>query len=99
MTTQTIKKTRQAPRYRIKTMRDGDVVLHYNNEVGLPVVRIFWCPSDGGYVRERFRSGDLDQVCKRLGINGDTLRCEHPADLAKLIRREHRAYLRAMENE
>ena len=93
MTTQTIKKTRQAPRYRIKTMRDGDVVLHYNNEVGLPVVRIFWCPSDGGYVRERF---PYRQACKRLGINGDTLRCEHPADLAKLIRREHRAHLRAV---
>jgi len=93
MTTQTIKKTRQAPRYRIKTMRDGDVVLHYNDEVGLPVVRIFWCPSDGGYVRERF---PYRQARKRLGINGDTLRCEHPADLAKLIRREHRAYLRAV---
>ena len=93
MTTQTIKKTRQAPRYRIKTTRDGDVVLHYNNEVGLPVVRIFWCPSDGGYVRERF---PYRQACKRLGINGDTLRCETRADLAGLIRREHRAYLRAV---
>ena len=96
MTTQAIKKTRRARRYYVGTLPDGDVVLHYNNEIGLPIVRIFWCPSDGGYVRERFRSSGIDQVCKRLGVNGDTLRCETRADLAGLIRREHRAYLRAV---
>lgn len=96
MTTQMTKKTRQTPRYRVSTLPDGDVVLYYNNEVRLPVVRVFWCPSDGGYVRERFRSGDLQQVCKRLDVTGDTLTCESRADLAGLIRREHRAYLRAV---
>ena len=97
MTTQTIKKTRQAPRYRIGTFPNGDVYLHSFDIGELPTARIFWCPVDGGYVYAR---GEIfNQVCEHLGINGPTLRCENRADLAKLIRREYRAYLRAMENE
>jgi hypothetical protein len=96
MTTQTIKKTRQAPRYRIKTTRDGDVVLRYTDSDGIQRLRMFWCPEDGGYVSQRLSCGELRQVCDMLGVNGDTLRCETRADLAGVIRREHRAYLRTV---
>lgn len=65
------------------------------------VVREFWAPSDGGYIREitEDRPGTLGyQVCDCLDGLGNTLEWRPGyGSLARVIRREWRARARAMK--
>lgn len=62
------------------------------------VTRTFFCPDDGGYVRE-YRNGDWKQVCVRLNYMGSTLRCSSRDKLLTLIRREYKAMRREEKRE
>ena len=59
------------------------------------VERVFTCPDDGGYVREKMSNGSWEQVCDKLASMGSTLSCSSRAALVELIRREYRAMRRA----
>ena len=72
---------------------DGDVVcLRDEGPSGEPVVRQFWVPPGGGYVREvdAQHPGVLgQQVCVKLANRGSTLSADRKG-LLGLIRREYR---------
>ena len=59
------------------------------------VERVFTCPDDGGYVREKMSNGDWRQVCEKLASMGSTLSCSNRSRLLDLIRAEYRAMRRA----
>ena len=59
------------------------------------VERVFTCPEDGGYVREKMRNGNWEQVCDLLAGRGNTLSCSSREKLIDLIRAEYRAMRRA----
>ena len=96
-TPQTTAPTRRPRRYQVATLPEGTVTLWYtDDDSGAVRHRIFWCPVDGGYVRDVSKNeGQLGyQVCKGLSFTGETLRCERRDELANLIRREMRRALR-----
>ena len=49
----------------------------------------YFVPHNGGYVRERDKTGLNPQVCTALGRHGNTIRCPNPSDLLRIIRREY----------
>ena len=55
------------------------------------VERVFTCPEDGGYVREKMSNGSWEQVCDKLDGRGGTLSCSSRGRLLDLIRAEYRA--------
>lgn len=59
------------------------------------VERVFTCPEDGGYVREKMSNGSWEQVCDKLAGRGSTLSCSSRNRLLDLIRAEYRAMRRA----
>lgn len=59
------------------------------------VERVFTCPDDGGYVREKMSNGGWEQVCDKLAGRGSTLSCSSRDRLLDLIRAEYRAMRRA----
>lgn len=83
----------------IKTNSNGSVTVSYDTEgyEGEDVrrERTFFCPANGGYVRETTDSGDCPQVCDGLSNRGSTLDCPNRAKLPDMIRREYRAMRRA----
>jgi hypothetical protein len=63
---------------------------------GEAVMRVFWAPRCGGYVREGAQHLPTDpQVCVGLGRLGPTLTATDGDDLLRVIRREWAAYRRA----
>lgn len=64
-------------------------------------VRRFWCPEDGGYLREVTdrHPGTLGgQVCEHLASTGSTIYCAAVA-VARIVRREARSLLAWHERE
>ena len=59
------------------------------------VERVFTCPEEGGYVREKRSNGSWEQVCDKLAGSGSTLSCSSWSRLLDLIRAEYRAMRRA----
>ena len=59
------------------------------------VERVFTCPEEGGYVREKMSNGSWEQVCDKLASMGSTLSCSSRDRLLDLIRAEYRAMRRA----
>lgn len=60
---------------------------------GDQIERVFWIPSNGGYVREGARHTANDkQVCVGLSRTGNTLTAADGSDLIATIRREWAAY-------
>jgi hypothetical protein len=59
--------------------------------------RTYFCPANGGYVRQNVgRNGNHAQVCEKLNHTGSTLSCSASgAPLLTLIRREYNARRRA----
>jgi hypothetical protein len=86
----------------IKTDEIGDVTLAYDDLLTLEddrrMVRVFTCPLDGGFVRERVRN-DWKQVCDGLARTGNALMCNSRAELAGVIRREYGRMRRAQQRE
>jgi hypothetical protein len=85
---------------RAQIRQDGsEVVLQYTDPMtGDDIVRRFWAPAGGGYVREvtAHRPGTLGhQVCSGLSHRGGTLSVGSPDDLITLIRREWQRARRA----
>jgi hypothetical protein len=58
------------------------------------VTRVFWAPSQGGYVREYDKNSCSSQVCERLSSTGVTLSVTREEKLLDLIRKEYRAMRR-----
>ncbi len=90
-------------RRRIWQSGDSCVFLRDEDDFGRDIVREFWVPSKGGYVREIdvAHPGTLgQQVCNRLSHQGSTLSATRDS-LLDLIRREYRravAYDRRQSN-
>lgn len=59
------------------------------------VERVFTCPEEGGYVREKRSNGSWEQVCDKLAGRGSTLSCPSRSRLLDLIRAEYCAMRRA----
>jgi hypothetical protein len=64
---------------------------------GERITRTFFCPINGGYVRESLH--DYPQVCEQLAHHGSTLTCSSRGHLIDVIRREYRAMRRAEKRE
>ena len=77
----------------------GRVTVAYDMESwtgeAVRVERVFTCPDDGGYVREKMSNGGWEQVCDKLAVRGSTLSCSSRDRLLDLIRAEYRAMRRA----
>lgn len=73
----------------------GYVTISYDDEFAGRVERTFFCPVDGGYVRESDKAHRYPQVCEKLGSMGSTLVASSREALPALIRREYRAMRRA----
>jgi len=60
----------------------GRVTVAYDMESwtgeAVRVERVFTCPDDGGYVREKMSNGGWEQVCDKLAVRGSTLSCSSP---------------------
>jgi hypothetical protein len=77
---------------RIWTTNAGTVCLRDRDEYGDPIIREFWVPASGGYVREidaRHPGASGQQVCGMLASRGATLESSREG-LLDLIRREYR---------
>ena len=76
----------------------GRVTVAYDMESwtgeAVRVERVFTCPDDGGYVREKMPNGSWEQVCDKLAGRGSTLFCSSRDRLLDLIRAEYRAMRR-----
>lgn len=86
---------------RIWTTSNGTVCLRDEDYMGDEIVREFWVPSNGGYVRkiDDQHPGTLgQQVCERLASLGSTLHCS-PDGLEAVIRREYRRMVDAAKRE
>jgi hypothetical protein len=79
------------------TAERGIVTLEYDDFLEGRVTREFFCPIDGGYVREIVGS-DAKQVCERLSRTGGTLTASSRTSLIDVIRREYKAMKRADKN-
>ena len=79
-------------RARFTIMSDGTVSVIYSDVLGVRLNRQFFCPVEGGYVRERMVN-DYTQVCERLSHTGHTLMSTR-GTLLNDIRREYRAMKR-----
>jgi len=81
---------------------DGGVVyLRDEDANGEQVIREFWVPPGGGYVREidNIRPGTLGrQVCRFLEHRGSTLSCDEDR-LLHVIRREYRRSIAANQRD
>lgn len=80
----------------------GRVTLSYDFEDCNGVTRVertFSCPPEGGYVIEKYPSGDWKQVCDRLSNMGSTCSCSSRDKLPDMIRREYQAMRRAEKRE
>lgn len=78
----------------------GFVTINYDDAFnGDRIARTFFCPDQGGYVREQDAAGRYPQVCERLGSMGNTLSASSRIQLAEVIRREYRAMRRAEARE
>lgn len=89
------------PDRRIWSTDYGTVCLRTQNPEGETIVREFWVPPGGGYVREidEDHPGTLgSQVCNRLGIRGPTLSATR-ATLAAVIRTEYQRSMRFQDRE
>ena len=84
---------------RFTTDSAGRVTVAYDMESWtgetVRVERVFTCPDDGGYVREKMSNGGWEQVCERLAGWGSTLSCSSRGRLLDLVRAEYRAMRRA----
>lgn len=79
-------------RRRIWETDAGTVCLRDKDEYGETIIREFWVPSSGGYVREidaKHPGTSGQQVCRLLADQGSTLESSREG-LLKLIRREYR---------
>ena len=96
--------TRTSPRYRITTDANGCVVLTSTDEDVRAALgeydtrslrRVYWVPTDGGYVYDVTRQPGTSgqQVCDALQGMGHTLMSSR-AGLAHTVRRELRRALR-----
>ena len=81
-------------RTKITTDDHGYVTISYDDFLGERVTRTFFCPTNGGYVREQDSRGQYPQVCDGLSRRGNTLDCASRAELPAMIRREYRAMRR-----
>lgn len=80
----------------IKLDSVGNVLVSYDDAyTGERITREFFCPADGGYVRESDEKRLYPQVCDKLASRGATLRSPSRAALVDIIRREWRAAQRA----
>ena len=89
--------TNHPNRRRIWKTESGTVCLREPDEYGRPIVREFWVPPGGGYVREidARHPGTLGaQVCAHLSSRGYML-SSSPEGLLDLIRREQRRWCAA----
>jgi hypothetical protein len=85
---------------RIETTDNGNVKITYTDYwTDEDRTRTFFCPDEGGYVREWLKHGNNTQVCDQLAHRGPTLRCTNRADLPEMIRREYKAMRRAEKRE
>jgi hypothetical protein len=85
-------------RTQITTDDYGYVTISYDHYyTGDRVTRTFFCPPDGGYVRES--CDGYPQVCERLASMGNTLLAGSRETLPKLIRREYQAMRAAEKRE
>lgn len=74
---------------------NSDVSIAYDMAVtGDRMLRRFYCPPSGGYVREALANGADRQVCDRLGSTGATIMSPSRALLLYTIKREYRAMRR-----
>ena len=85
---------------KITTDDQGRVTVEYDDDfhwTGETVrrTRVFTCPQEGGYVREKMSNGNWEQVCDKLASMGSTLSCSSRDVLVDLVRREYRAMRRA----
>jgi hypothetical protein len=82
--------------------QNGTVVcLRDEDDMGEEIIRQFWTPPGGGYVREvdADHPGTLgQQITERLGTRGYTLRATQDS-LLDVIRREYRARCAAEQRE
>lgn len=78
----------------ITSDESGYVTISYDDKYDGRVTRRFFCPTDGGYVRESDAMHTYPQVCERLANTGSTLMCSSRDQLINLIRREYRAMRR-----
>ncbi len=98
----TNKTKEQIMKTKITTDEVGRVTVEYDSQDwtgDVRRVRTFFCPSNGGYVREVDSRGQYPQVCDRLAGSGATLYCKSSDGLPDLIRREYRAMRRAEKRE
>lgn len=77
----------------------GYVTISYDDYLNERVTRTFFCPVNGGYVKEQDKQQQYPQVCERLSSRGNTLECSSRDKLLDLIRREYRAMRRAEKRE
>ena len=76
----------------IKADKYGCVTISYDNNIyGERITRTFYCPIDGGYVRE---TNNNKQVCEKLDNRGATLTADSRAGLIDVVRREYTAMRR-----
>lgn len=74
----------------------GHVTLAFDDAyTGERITREFFCPTNGGYVREWDEKRLFPQVCHGLGRTGNTLVSPTLSHLAGIIRLEYRAMRRA----
>lgn len=83
----------------IKTTSTGSVVLSFDNESGERETRLFFCPAEGGYIREAMDNGDARQVCESLDRMGVTLWAPRKDLLESVIRREYERMRAAEKRE
>lgn len=83
----------------IKTTATGSVFICYDSMDGKRKERLFFCPSDGGYIRESMDNGGARQVCEHLADTGRTLSVSRRELLESVIRREYKAMRAAEKRE
>jgi hypothetical protein len=70
------------------TVEEDNPQAEYADDAPARISTTYFCPINGGYVRIADEAGHNPQVCEGLANRGNTLRCEDPANLIDLIRRE-----------
>ena len=66
------------------------------------MIREFWCPDNGGYVREidETHPGTLgQQMSESLATSGNMMHCSRPGNLPAMIRRARRRELAELARE
>lgn len=97
---------RRSPRYRIQDLGENECAVHhavdeYGDTIEEPRVEIYWAPLGGGYIRETTHKPGTtgSQVCDGMASCGPTLMWWPEHRLSETIRRETRAFYRAVDVE